>query len=162
MPTTSASQPSCCRRCAARVAACATYGCSLRHLRLQPPPPALAACATYGCSLRHLRLQALLTAALLVLSLLVHLQFGWRTFSRVASAKLPLRSGLGLGVGVALGVGVGLGVGLLALTLTLTLSLTVTVTLTLTRAHTWLLRLRTLVEWSAVFCLIQLLKAPSP
>ena len=65
-------------------------------------------------------MQALLTAALLVLSLLVHLQFGWRTFSRVASAKLPLR------------------------------------------AHTWLLRLRTLVEWSAVFCLIQLLTAPSP
>ena len=46
-------------------AACATYGCSRRHLRLQPPPPTvaasvhsqLAAAATYGCSLRHLRLQ---------------------------------------------------------------------------------------------------------
>ena len=34
------------------------YGCSLRHLRLPPPPPTVAASATYGCSLRHLRLQA--------------------------------------------------------------------------------------------------------
>ena len=55
------------------VAARATYGCSLHHLRLQSTPPTVAACATYGCSpapptvaaratygcsLRHLRLQA--------------------------------------------------------------------------------------------------------
>ena len=32
-------------------AACATYGYSLRHLRLQPAPPTVAACATDGCSL---------------------------------------------------------------------------------------------------------------
>ena len=37
----------------------ATYGCSLRHLQLQPTPPAVAACAANGCSLRHLRLQDL-------------------------------------------------------------------------------------------------------
>ena len=34
-----------------------TCGCSLPHLRLQPPSPTVAASATYGCSLRHLRLQ---------------------------------------------------------------------------------------------------------
>jgi len=41
------------------VAASATHGCSLRHARLQPPPPTVAASATYGCSLRHVRLQVL-------------------------------------------------------------------------------------------------------
>ena len=30
-------------------AACATYGYSLRHLRLQPAPPTVAACTTHGC-----------------------------------------------------------------------------------------------------------------
>ena len=35
-----------------------TYGCSLRHLRLQPAPSTAATCVTYGCSLRHPRLQA--------------------------------------------------------------------------------------------------------
>ena len=34
------------------------YRCSLRRLRLQPPPPTVAASAAYGCSLRRLRLQA--------------------------------------------------------------------------------------------------------
>ena len=33
------------------------YGCSLRHLRLQPLPPTVAVSASYGCSLRHTRLQ---------------------------------------------------------------------------------------------------------
>ena len=42
------------------VAACSTYGCSLRHLRLQFVARTVAACATYGCSLRHLRLQVVL------------------------------------------------------------------------------------------------------
>ena len=40
------------------VAACATYGCNLRHLRRQLAPPTVVACATHGCSLRRLRLQA--------------------------------------------------------------------------------------------------------
>ena len=34
-----------------------TYGCSLRHLRWQPPLPTAAASFTYGCSLYHLRWQ---------------------------------------------------------------------------------------------------------
>ena len=34
-----------------------TYGCSLQHLRLQPPAPTVAASNTYGCSLQHLRLR---------------------------------------------------------------------------------------------------------
>ena len=34
-----------------------TYGCSPCLLRLQPVLPTVAACASYGCSLRHIRLQ---------------------------------------------------------------------------------------------------------
>ena len=34
-----------------------TYGCSLRHIWLQPPPHLVAASATYGCSLLHVWLQ---------------------------------------------------------------------------------------------------------
>ena len=45
------------------VAALATYGCSPRHLRLQPSPPVVAALAPCGCSPRHLRLQELLDKA---------------------------------------------------------------------------------------------------
>ena len=41
-------------------AASVAYGCSRRHVRLQPPSPTVAASVTYGCSLRHLRLQGLM------------------------------------------------------------------------------------------------------
>ena len=48
-----------------------TYGCSLRHLRWQPPLPTVAASFAYGCSLLaygysllHLRLQARLLGTL--------------------------------------------------------------------------------------------------
>ena len=42
------------------VAASTTYGCCLRHVRLQPPPRTVAASAKYGCSLYCIRLQPLL------------------------------------------------------------------------------------------------------
>ena len=45
-----------------RVAAYATYGCSLCHIRLQPIAHTVAAAATYGCSPFHIRLQVLRVA----------------------------------------------------------------------------------------------------
>ena len=42
-----------------RVAASPTQGCSLPHIRLQPPSPTIAASITHGCSLHRLRLQPL-------------------------------------------------------------------------------------------------------
>ena len=59
--------------------------------------------------------QALNTTVLVLFSLLVHREFGWRTFSRVAARHMALR------------------------------------------AHTALLRLRTLLQWSAIFTGVQLL-----
>ena len=38
------------------------YGCSLHHIRLQPPPHPVAASITSGCSLHHIRLQVWIRA----------------------------------------------------------------------------------------------------
>eukprot|EP00964_Phaeocystis_antarctica_P055948 scaffold32953_cov64-Phaeocystis_antarctica.AAC.4 len=55
-----------------------TYGCRIRHLRLQALPPTVTGSTTYGCRLRHIWLQALS-------------HMGWRERSRASAAAAVLR-----------------------------------------------------------------------